>query len=237
MDASIRFSNLFLTQNLNSSYFFSGRLFAESTSLRRILMNLLRNVLKNIGLLDTIIHHAEGRIAMPLTVPTSRANSTKGLDSFELFSPEKLKALDPGDVLKSGKIHPELKKRTEQLLFEAERQGLRPQIVAGFRSLESQKKLYESGRKVTNAKAGDSFHNYGLAVDIAFRDDKNKPSWDEKHDWEKLGKIGKSVGLQWGGDWKKRDRPHFQLLPQNQLSRVKSLNRSLGIEKMWKDAL
>ncbi len=194
-------------------------------------MELVRTVLKNIGLLDAIIHHAEGRFATPPTVPGGSQ------DSFELFSAQHLKELDPKGVLSSGKIHPELKKRTERLLFEAECQGLRPQIFEGFRSLERQKKLYEGDQKVTGAKPGNSFHNYGLAVDVVFRNDKNQPSWDEKHDWEKLGKIGKSVGLQWGGDWKKRDRPHFQLLHQNQLSRVKSLTRSLGLEKMWKDIL
>ena len=44
-------------------------------------------------------------------------------------------------------------------------------ITQGFRSFEEQQKLYAIGRltpgkKVTNAKAGQSIHNYGLAVDI-----------------------------------------------------------------------
>jgi peptidoglycan L-alanyl-D-glutamate endopeptidase CwlK len=31
-------------------------------------------------------------------------------------------------------------------------------------------------------------------------------------DWEKIRKIGESVGFEWGGAWKKFiDKPHFQM--------------------------
>ncbi len=28
--------------------------------------------------------------------------------------------------------------------------------------------------------------------------------------WDKMGRIGKSLGLKWGGEWKKQDKPHFE---------------------------
>ena len=199
-------------------------------------MDLIRNALKNIGLIDALIHSAGGRIATPPTVPQSSA--AKSRDSFTLLSREQLKNIDPKGILSSGRIHPELKERTERFLSAAEAQGLRVQLFEGFRSTERQKQLYESGTGVTNAKPGNSFHNYGLAVDVVFRDAKNRPSWDESHDWTKLGRLGKAAGLSWGGDWKKQvDRPHFQLLPADQLSKVKQLTAKSGIEGMWKEIL
>ena len=87
-------------------------------------------------------------------------------------------------------------------------------ITEGHRTNKRQQELYEQGRTtpgsiVTNAKAGQSIHNYRCAFDVVFinggynRSDK---------DWQSIGKLGKSVGLSWGGDWKEfKDRPHFDL--------------------------
>jgi len=83
-------------------------------------------------------------------------------------------------------------------------------------------KLYDStGRKlgiVTNAKPGQSLHNYGLAFDIVLVADGNA-TWDEitdfdkdgKADWMEVVQIMKNNGWEWGGDWKTfKDKPHFQ---------------------------
>ena len=70
-----------------------------------------------------------------------------------------------------------------------------------------------SGGKVTNAKAGQSYHNYGLAIDVV----EVSPMYGYKKGypssrWDKIARIGKSLGLEWGGDWKSFvDKPHFQL--------------------------
>lgn len=80
---------------------------------------------------------------------------------------------------------------------------------------------YEHGKitmphgAVTNADAGDSFHNYSLAFDFVPIVD-GKISYDitskaGKARFQKLGNIGKSIGLEWGGDWKNPDYPHMQL--------------------------
>ena len=80
------------------------------------------------------------------------------------------------------------------------------------------------GSKVTQAKGGYSFHNYGLAFDIVFLIDKDgngtfeEASWDTKTDFDKDGiadwmevvNIAKQYGFEWGGDWKFTDAPHFQ---------------------------
>lgn len=99
------------------------------------------------------------------------------------------------------------------MLAECERQSVPVMVTEGFRSFAKQQELYEQGRSkagliVTNAKAGYSFHNYGIAFDVAFKKG-NTISWDG--DWDLVGKIGKSFGLEWGGDWVSfKDRPHFQ---------------------------
>ena len=80
---------------------------------------------------------------------------------------------------------------------------------------EEQAALYAQGRTkpgkvVTNAKPGESAHNHGLAFDIAFLAVDGTVTWDGP--WSKVGAIGESVGLAWGGRWKSfPDRPHFEM--------------------------
>ena len=93
--------------------------------------------------------------------------------------------------------------------------------------------LFDIGRKilkdahgkklsiVTNAKGGQSFHNYAFAWDIVLIVDSKIASWDYKTDfdgdlipdWMECVKAFKSIGAEWGGDWKGSlmDRPHFQI--------------------------
>jgi peptidoglycan L-alanyl-D-glutamate endopeptidase CwlK len=81
-----------------------------------------------------------------------------------------------------------------------------------------------TGKKVTNAKGGQSYHNFGLAFDIVLLVDKDKngtfesASWetnvdfdgDGKSDWQEIVAIAKRYGWAWGGDWKFVDAPHFE---------------------------
>lgn len=73
--------------------------------------------------------------------------------------------------------------------------------------------------KVTNAPAGMSIHNYGLAFDIVLLIDKKAASWDTMtdfdgdgvSDWMEIVKIAKSYGYFWGGDFQSfKDMPHFE---------------------------
>lgn len=68
----------------------------------------------------------------------------------------------------------------------------------------------EANEKVTNAKAGQSLHNWGVAFDVVPLV-KGKAIWNDNALWSKLGQIGASVGLEWGGNWTSfPDKPHFQ---------------------------
>jgi peptidoglycan L-alanyl-D-glutamate endopeptidase CwlK len=98
-----------------------------------------------------------------------------------------------------------------------------------LRTFAEQDALYaqgrtKSGKVVTNAKGGQSYHNYGLAVDIVLIRDMDgngsfeTASWDTnldadndgQSDWMEAVAIFKRHGWEWGGDWKFTDMPHFQ---------------------------
>jgi peptidoglycan L-alanyl-D-glutamate endopeptidase CwlK len=92
-----------------------------------------------------------------------------------------------------------------------------------LRTFREQDELYcigrtKAGKKVTNAKGGYSYHNYGLALDIVLIVNQKTAVWDIKSDFDGDGKpdwmqvvhIFKSHGWDWGGDWKFTDYPHFQ---------------------------
>jgi len=88
-------------------------------------------------------------------------------------------------------------------------------IIQTLRTVKEQNALYAQGRTtpgeiVTHARGGYSMHHYGVAFDIC-------PLVNGKLDWnniplfEKIGPIGESIGLEWGGHWKTIiDRPHYQ---------------------------
>lgn len=102
-------------------------------------------------------------------------------------------------------------------------------IAYAIRSFAEQDALYAQGRTkpgkiVTNAKGGESYHNYGLALDIVLLKDTDgngsfeTASWetdidfdgDGVADWKEVVKIFKMYGWEAGIDWKFKDAPHFQ---------------------------
>jgi hypothetical protein len=105
-------------------------------------------------------------------------------------------------------------------------------ITDGFRSFEEQDALFAQGRTtpgkiVTNARGGQSWHNYGLAVDVAFQKD-GKLSYDSGL-YAKIAPIGKRLGFIWGGDWKKFiDKPHFAWHPDVTLAQAQAGKRPKG---------
>lgn len=141
---------------------------------------------------------------------------------------------DPKNILAGGQIHPLLAQKIERLLIEAHLHGLNVSLFEGWRSMEEQQKIFNSGRGVTRARAGGSFHNYGLAADVVFLDGHGRPSWAEHHDWDLLGKIGKNLGLKWGGDFLSiKDRTHFEYHPQLGVHGVREIYSASGLSAVW----
>jgi peptidoglycan L-alanyl-D-glutamate endopeptidase CwlK len=87
-------------------------------------------------------------------------------------------------------------------------------IYCGLRTAEEQDALYQQGRNgtgktVTNARAYESLHNFGLAVDFC-KNVKGQEYTDEKF-FLKVGEFAESLGLIWGGRWTKfKDMPHIE---------------------------
>jgi len=108
---------------------------------------------------------------------------------------------------------PELQARYYFFEKKMEEAGLDFIVTCTYRSLEEQQKLYAQGRTQPGKKVTwtlQSKHIERKAFDIAMMKN-GKITWDTK-DYIEPGRIGESVGLEWGGSWKKsKDFPHFQI--------------------------
>ncbi len=90
-----------------------------------------------------------------------------------------------------------------------------PFTTCTYRSEDEQNKLYNSTPKVTNAKGGESPHNFrpALAFDIAFIGLNKQLVWDSKY-FKMFADILElaDARVEWGGEWIKfKDNPHYQL--------------------------
>ncbi len=95
--------------------------------------------------------------------------------------------------------------------------NVRLRFTHTYRSPQEQDALFLKRPKVTNAKGGQSIHNYGLAFDIVLLIDTNNDgtfktaSFKVDENWKLVAKYFKSKGWEWGNDWAKfKDAPHFQ---------------------------
>ena len=127
-------------------------------------------------------------------------------------------------------------------------------LYMGLRTFEDQDELYAQGRTkpgqiVTNARGGESLHNFGLAADFVLDSQVEKPgiqwSWeirsdlnaDHRGDWLQMGEIAESCGLEWGGRWKRfPDLPHVQNRYGLTLAEIKEIYRvGHGIKAVWSE--
>jgi peptidoglycan L-alanyl-D-glutamate endopeptidase CwlK len=115
---------------------------------------------------------------------------------------------------------PAVQQRAKALVKAAKDAGIDLLITSTYRSNEEQAALYAQGRTkpgaiVTNARPGDSYHNWRCAFDVVpLRN--GKPVWGTTGPdgdlWRKIGEMGETVGLEWAGRWtgKLREMAHFQ---------------------------
>lgn len=116
-------------------------------------------------------------------------------------------------------LHPKLREIATQAYNKAVQStpiGVHPIITQGYRTFAESDKLYQQGRTtpgeiVSNAKAGQSFHDYGLAVDICILIN-GQEDWTVNDNWMQVVNIFKGLGFEWGGDWHSiKDNPHLQM--------------------------
>jgi len=124
-------------------------------------------------------------------------------------------------------LHPKLREEGLKIYTEI-CEALKGKAMCRFaytlRTFAEQDALFNAKPQVTKAKGGQSYHNYGLAIDIVLIIDKDgngtyeTASWDVKSDfdgdgksdWQEVVSIFKRYSWEWGGDWKFYDAPHFQ---------------------------
>jgi len=115
-------------------------------------------------------------------------------------------------------LHPKLQEKIQILATKCKEQGLIIGIGECLRTIEEQDALYAQGRTkpgkiVTNAKGStySSQHQWGVAFDF-YRNDGTGAFNESGQFFERVGAVGKSLGLGWGGDWTTfKDRPHLYL--------------------------
>ena len=114
---------------------------------------------------------------------------------------------------------PPARDRAEVFLARARAEGIELLVTSTFRDHESQAALYAQGRSapgriVTNARPGQSLHNWRVALDVVpLR--AGKPVWGttgaDGQLWARVGAIGEAWGLEWAARWKSfPEFAHFQ---------------------------
>ena len=132
----------------------------------------------------------------------ARSNAQKGNGTWYPVTNERIEGL-----------HSDVQGNATNFVNEVESElGIQLRVTQGTRTNAEQDVLYAQGRTapgriVTNARGGESYHNYGLAVDVVeIRG--GQAVWNTN--WQAIGDIGTRNGFEWGGNWTTPDRPHFQ---------------------------
>ncbi len=123
-------------------------------------------------------------------------------------------------------LNPTAQEAARKFLKLLQDEGINARIISGTRTYAEQDMLFAKGRtvsgqKVTNAKGGESNHNFGIAWDIGiFTSDgdylPDSPLYD------KAAEVGLFPGLEWGGNWRSFvDKPHYQLLTGLSISELR----------------
>jgi peptidoglycan L-alanyl-D-glutamate endopeptidase CwlK len=129
---------------------------------------------------------------------------------------------------KLNELDPKVQASAAAAIAECSAAGLELLVTCTYRSGAEQDQLYAQGRtkpgaKVTNARAGQSFHQYRVALDL-YPMVNGKPDFSGKSpNWFKIATIFKKHGFEWAYEWKKfKEMPHFQITGGHPLSYYQS---------------
>lgn len=162
-----------------------------------------------------------------------------------------------------GLLYPPLIGKANLFIADCEACGVKILITQGLRTFAEQNALYAEGRSapgkiVTNAKGGQSYHNFGLAFDIVPIDANGNPIWDTSNEaWTTAKEIGdlhpgspdtridpqrmaeiisQELGLSLGADWTKfKDIPHYELTGGVPLQVLRNLYKSNDLSACWQE--
>lgn len=97
-------------------------------------------------------------------------------------------------------LHPYVAGLCKKFIALCKKEGIDVLITSTYRDVESQNAIYAQGRTkpgriVTNAKGGQSFHNYKLAFDFVPIVN-GKAMWNDARAFKRCRQIGESLGLE-----------------------------------------
>ena len=150
-------------------------------------------------------------------------------------------------------LHPKLREESIELyddIIEALTGRATCRFTHTLRTFAEQNALFAQGRTapgkiVTRARGGQSYHNYGLAIDIVLLVDRDgngtfeSAAWDTKSDfdgdgradWMEVVDVFKRYGWVWGGDWKFVDPPHFEKTFDKSIKELQALHKANKVDK------
>lgn len=127
-------------------------------------------------------------------------------------------------------LYPPFGKLVSNGINRCREKGLLVSAFETLRSLDRQEEQFTLGN--SKAAPGLSFHNWGLAVDIAFQPIVGRWTW--QGDWASVGKIMLDIGLEWGRDFKRfPELCHFQKTYGYTIEQIKSVGDVHGIDGVW----
>lgn len=137
-------------------------------------------------------------------------------------------------------LHPLLQEKARSLIDKCRAKGIEIIITQTLRTKAEQDALYAQGRTtpgaiVTNCRYPQSLHCWGVAFDVAVVKD-GKATWETAY-YKPVGLIGKTLGLEWGGDWVNfKDYPHFQMPGYSHSDLIAKCGTPERFIASWKEA-
>lgn len=187
-----------------------------------------QRLLKCSGYLDDVIDGEWG-------TNTSRADERFLTDAAELKS--RHGEFDQRSERHIGGLHIKAQELARRFMKAASQGPHTVKIISGTRSYNEQNALFRQGRfgnpppRVTNARGGESNHNFCIAFDIGLFDENGKyltgATSAEVKAYEDVAEIARTEGLDWGGNWVSfRDIPHYQVRTEKKIAAVRNLFES-----------
>lgn len=153
--------------------------------------------------------------------------------------------MDTVSELRLSLVYPGLAQKVRDMAAQLEEEAIDIRVTQGLRTMAEQEALYADGRTttggiVTQARSGYSYHNFGLAVDVALLTPQG-PDWNTKHpNWIRVVRVGESLGLVSGSQWRTfPDWPHFQLpgrFPASPSDEARTILATRGLAGVWEAA-
>lgn len=156
-------------------------------------------------------------------------------DAFYVGGQQKYGSFDPRSEGVIATLLPKAQVLARRFMANTAKAPFVVKLLSGTRTYAEQNALYAQGRAtkgrvVTNAKGGQSNHNFGLAWDVGifvngdYYEGRNAREDKAYADLAALTKAGLPNLLEWGGDWNSiKDMPHYQLPTGRSVSAIAAL--------------